>query len=83
MTREEVEEIAEDAASKALAKLFLALGYDISDPKSVISMQEDLRFARRWRSSTETVQRNALKAAVTFITTGLLGWLGVLLYNHK
>lgn len=82
MTRDEVNEISEEAAKKALQSFFLTLGVDVTDPKAVIRMQDDLRFLGNWRESTEAVKRKTLLTAVGFIVTGALGWLAVLLY-HK
>jgi hypothetical protein len=82
MTRDEVNEISEEAAKKALQSFFLTLGVDVTDPKAVIRMQDDLRFLGNWRESTEAVKRKTLMTAVGFIVTGALGWLAVLLY-HK
>lgn len=83
MTPFEFEEVAEDAANKALAKFFLTLGVDVTDPKAVIRMQDDLRFLGNWRESTEAVKRKAILTAVGVVVTGALGWIGVLFYQHK
>lgn len=82
MTRAEIEEVAEDAAEKALQKFFLTLGYDTTDPKVVTVMQDHFRFVRRWHDSTEAVRAHSLKTAVTVIVTGLLGYIGVLFYKQ-
>ena len=43
MTRPEMEQVAEEAAEKALEKLFLTFGVDTSDPEEVVAFQDDLR----------------------------------------
>lgn len=76
-----MESIAEEAAAKALQNLFLTLGYDVSDPKDVKALQADLKHTRDWRESTETVKRHALITAVGVIVSGLIGWVGLLIWK--
>ena len=59
MTRDDVNKTAEEAADRAIGKLFLTLGVDLSDPKAVIAFQDDLRFLANWRDSTLAVKRKA------------------------
>lgn len=82
MTRAEIEEVAEDAAEKALQKFFLTLGYDTTDPKVVTVMQDHFRFVRRWHDSTEAVKAHSLKTAISVIVTGILGWIGLVLWKQ-
>lgn len=72
-SREEIREIAGEAAEQAVSRMLLALGVDASDPEAVIAMQADFKHLRSWRESTEAVKRHSLKAAVTVIVTAGLG----------
>lgn len=82
MTPDDVNRIAEEAADRALEKLFLTLGVDLSDPKAVIAFQDDLRFLARWRDSTQAVKRKALLTAVGVIITGALGYFWLVFRGH-
>jgi hypothetical protein len=82
MTPDDVNRIAEEAADRALGKLFLTLGVDLSDPKAVIAFQDDLRFLSQWRDSTQAVKRKALLTAVGVIITGALGYFWLVFRGH-
>jgi hypothetical protein len=82
MTPDDVNRIAEEAADRALGKLFLTLGVDLSDPKAVIAFQDDLRFLNQWRDSTQAVKRKALLTAVGVIITGALGYFWLVFRGH-
>jgi len=83
MTRGEMESIAEDAAEKALQKLFLTFGVNTSDPDAVVSFQDDLRHLRTWRMSTEAAKAHALKTVIGVLVTGALGWVGLMFWRHQ
>lgn len=83
MTRYEMEEVAEEAANKALQNLFMTLGIDVSDHKDVLALQADLKHVRAWRESTTAVKQHALKTAIGVIVTGALGWIGLVLWKHQ
>ncbi len=74
-SREEMKEIADEAAERALSRFFLALGVDASRPEAIMEMQRDFQHLRSWRKSVDAVQAHSLKAAVTVIVTGFVGWL--------
>lgn len=82
MTRDEMNKTAEEAADRAIGKLFLTLGVDLSDPKAVIAFQDDLRFLANWRESTQAVKRKALLTAVGVIITGALGYFWLVFRGH-
>ena len=82
MTRDEMNKTAEEAADRAIGKLFLTLGVDLSDPKAVIAFQDDLRFLASWRESTQAVKRKALLTAVGVIITGALGYFWLVFRGH-
>lgn len=81
MTRDDIESIAEEAADKAIHRLFLTLGIDMTDTKEVIALQSDLKHVRAWRESTKTVKEHALKTAIGVIVAGGLGWVGLLFWK--
>jgi hypothetical protein len=83
MTRAEMEEIAEEAAAKALTQLFLTLGIDVNDPKDVKALQEDLRYSRSLRESSAAVKQHALKTAIGVVVSGFLGWLGLIIWKGQ
>jgi len=79
VTRDDMNKTAEEAADRAIGKLFLTLGVDLSDPKAVIAFQDDLRFLSNWRESTQAVKRKALLTAVGVVVSGAIGlfWLSI------
>jgi hypothetical protein len=83
MTRPEIEEVAEEAAEKALEKLFLTFGVDTSSPEEVVAFQDDLRHLRSWRLSTKAASDHAIKTIIGVLLTGALGWLGLILWRHQ
>jgi hypothetical protein len=83
MNRAEMEQIAEEAAKKALTQMFLMVGVDVSDPESIIEFQTDLKHVRAWRKSTQTVRDHALKTAIGVVVSGFLGWIGLILWKHQ
>lgn len=81
LTSEEIKHLAEEAAKSAVRELLVAMGVDANDPKALIEMQKDFAHIRGWRVGTETVKRKGLAAAVTFIVTGVLGYLVFLFHK--
>lgn len=83
MSPEQVKDIADAAADaaaeKAIHRIFLALGIDASDIKSMLEVQADLAHLRKWRKSIERVHTVSLGTAVTVVLTGVFAalWLGV------
>lgn len=82
MTQDELNRTAEEAADRALGKLFLTLGVNLRDPKAVIAFQDDLRFLANWRESTQAVKRKALLTAVGVLVAGALGYLLLAVRGH-
>ena len=83
MTRADMEAIAEEAADKAITRLFLTLGIDVTDPDSIIELQDDLKHVRVWRRSTKAVKEHSLKTAVGVLISGALGWLGLIIWKNQ
>jgi hypothetical protein len=81
MSKDDIEAIAEEAADKAIHRLFLTLGIDVTDSKDVIALQADLKHVRVWRESTKTVKDHALRTAIGVIVAGGLGWIGLLFWK--
>jgi hypothetical protein len=75
VTGYDINKTAEEAPDRAIGKLFLTLGVDLSDPKAVIAFQDDLRFLANWRESTQAVKRKALLTAVGVVVSGVVGYL--------
>jgi hypothetical protein len=83
MDRVEMEQVAEEAAEKALQKLFLTFGVNTADPDEVVAFQDDLRHLRRWRQSTKAASDHAIKTIIGVLLTGALGWIGLLFWRHQ
>jgi hypothetical protein len=76
MTHAEIEAIAEEAAEKAVRKLLLTMGVDLSNP---LETQKDMAYLRTWRTGT---QRLGWKTVATILTVAVGGtctaiWLGL------
>lgn len=74
-------ELAEMAAERAVERVFAHLGVDVNNPESVASFQDDLRFGRRLRKSSEhgTLAFIALVASAI----GYALFLGITTSLHK
>jgi GTP cyclohydrolase I len=72
-------EIAEEAAERAVAKVFLTLGIDVNDPKSLLETQQDFAamrdFTRGWRATKGKLVATVLVLLVTALC-GML-WSGL------
>lgn len=82
MTSAEMERVAEEAADKAIQRLFLTFGVDVSNPTAIIEFQSDLKHVRVWRESTEAAKRHALKTIIGVILSGAVGWLGLVFWHR-
>ena len=77
MNDSEVERIADESADRAIRKLFLTVGIDVTDPKEVIAFQDDLRHVRVWREATEAAKRHTMKALITALVAGSVGYVAL------
>ncbi len=79
LTREDMKDVAEEAAEKALSRMMLIFGVDTHDPKSLIRLQQDFSRLRKWGDAYETVQKAGVYTLVTTAVTGLLAllWVGI------
>tara|TARA_R110000796_G_scaffold18686_2_gene56522 strand:+ start:1056 stop:1283 length:228 start_codon:yes stop_codon:yes gene_type:complete len=65
----------QDAADRAVKKVFAILGVDIDKPESVEEFREDLRFGRKLRKASD----HGIMALVGTIVVGLCiaAWTGI------
>ena len=69
-------------ARAVVVELLLTMGVDASDPKSLSELQLDFAHVRGWRRGTQAIKTSGLRAGVTFLVTGGLGYL-VYLFNGR
>jgi len=70
MSHDEMKEIAEAAAHKAVKEVLLALGLDVENP---LEMQEDFAFMRSYRQLSQRVGSRVLLTIATLATVGIAG----------
>lgn len=81
LTSEEIKHLAEEAAKTAVRELLTAMGVNAHDPEALLEMQRDFAHVRNWRKSTDAIKGHGIKAAVTFVVTGALGYLVFLFHK--
>ena len=69
------EKISEEAADKAVKKVFAILGVDINKPESVEEFREDLRFGRKLRKLAD--HGTLALVALIFVGIGYAAFAGV------
>ena len=69
------DQLCQDAADKAVRKVFAILGVDIDKPESVEEFREDLRFGRKLRR----VSDQGMLAIIGLVSVGLAAalWTGI------
>ena len=69
------DQLCQDAADKAVRKVFAILGVDIDKPESVEEFREDLRFGRKLRR----VSDHGMLAIIGLVSVGLAAalWTGI------
>lgn len=79
LSSSEIQHIANETAKAAVRDTLLAMGVDVSDPKSIQEMQKDMAHVRLWRQSVDTVRRQTLIAAVGILVSFVAGgiWLAI------
>lgn len=79
LSSSEIQHIASETAKAAVRETLLAMGVDVSDPKSIQEMQKDMAHVRLWRQSVDTVRRQSLIAAVGILVSFIAGaiWLAL------
>lgn len=81
MKPDEINQIAECAADRAVEKAFKVLGVDIHDQKSLEAFKEDLRFVRRHRMGAAEVRRWIARSVITTLVCGGLWLVGQALWT--
>lgn len=69
------DQISQEAAERAVKKVFAILGVDIDKPESVEEFREDLRFGRRMRKAADHGQIALIIVVVTGMGYAL--WAGI------
>lgn len=75
MTREEMKDVAEQAAEEAVKRMLLTLGINTSTDDSIVAFQKDAAFTRSLRESSEAVKRKTILTIVGIFVTGMAGYL--------
>ena len=73
ITKEEMHEVAQQAADAALQKLFLSLDLDVNDTKEVRRFREDLNFLKNQRDGSEKMKAGLKKSSIYIGTTVIAG----------
>lgn len=76
MTEQEVEMIADRAAEKALEKVFMSLGLDLTTPTGVREAQDDFRYMRFMRELQTHAGSQALYWVIRIVVGGLVLYIG-------
>jgi hypothetical protein len=76
LTSPEIQDIAEAVSKRTVRELLLSLGVDASEPREILELQKDFAYVRVWRQSIDTAKSKGLGAAVFFLVTAFLGFLG-------
>lgn len=76
LSTDEMEEIAENAALKALATFFIMLDVKVDDHEQVKALREDLAWSREARIGSEKAKKWIVATVLTGVTSvlALLGW---------
>lgn len=76
MTEDEVKRIAGEAAKKAVEEVLDKFGIDTEEARE---MQADMVHLRRWRLTTEAVQKQGFLTITIAFVSGLIGlvWLAL------
>ena len=74
-----LKQMADEAAERAVIKMFRALGYDVTAMDDVNDLRDDLRFLRRQRQAGDMRKAETSKTAITAIGGIIVGAIGSLL----
>lgn len=64
--------VAEQAATRAITDFMLKIGMDTTTPQAILSLQDDMRFLRRWNAITSSGMTKFILTVVSLAATG--GW---------
>lgn len=74
-THDEVVQIAETAATKAISNLFDKLDIDVNNKDTLIRLRRDLNFLDDQREGQEILRQNMKKGALYLAGTAALGFI--------
>lgn len=93
MTRDEIEQIAEQSADLAVKATLLSIGIDVANPISAqrdfsvlrqittlamdSEFRKDLEHTRKWRKAVESAQTKGMMTLIGALVTGIIGILVV------
>ena len=72
-------QMADEAADRAVRKVFRALGIDITDLDDLNELRDDFRFTRKQRQAGDVRKAETSKTAITAIGGIIVGAIGSLL----
>ncbi len=75
VTQDEIRQVAEEAAEKAVQKTLLAIGIDVSNPESIIRYQDNFGFLDALNGSVKAVKRQSIKTIVSVLFTAAVGYV--------
>ncbi|WP_050466360.1 hypothetical protein [Herbaspirillum chlorophenolicum] len=69
----------QEAADRAVKKVFAILGVDVDKPESVEEFREDLRFGRRMRRTADKARDHTILVFIGIMVAAVLGaiWAGI------
>lgn len=76
-TRQEIEDVAERAAERAVQKMMLQMGMNVSSADDIIEAQRDNSYLRSLRIGSEKLRSHGMVVAVGAIITALMSLLYV------
>jgi hypothetical protein len=76
MNAADIENIAEAAAEKAVAKMLFSLGIDTSTPEAILQERKDKEHVRSTREACDSIKRQSLKTIITAAGTVIISLLG-------
>lgn len=93
MTRDEIEQIAEQSADRAVKATLLSIGVDVANPiaaqrdfsvlRQITTLamdsefRKDLEHTRKWRKAVEGIQTKSMMTLIGALVTGSIGILVV------
>lgn len=80
----EIEQIASEAARKAVRETFLALGVNATDSESIVEVQKDFAHVRESRLAFAAIKTRAYVVATGTVVTGIIAaiWMALRSNGH-
>lgn len=72
LSKEDISEISAEVAEKVTMRVLTRLGLDAEEP---LELQKDFAHLRAWRTSIDTAKGATIKAAISTLVAGAVGWL--------